>query len=377
VRVAFALVVLLSAGSFASAQETRPDAPSAEKALDTALGWLVKHQNADGSWGSHRSKRPSGIWCDVPGGHLAFRTATSALATMSLRGLAPARRSAATERTASRGLAFLVETGAVKRSQPTQLYNVWALAYSLRALAEAMIEPREGEDLKAVRRVASEIVRELALHQFVAGGWGYFDFRHHTFHPSGDSASFTTATCLIALHRAREAGLSVPARTVRRGLACLRRCRNPDGSWIYSMDHRNWRRGLINRPKGSLSRTPACALALNLFTGRPEVAEIEMGLRRLVDHHRFALAAVREPVPHRSWYGVSGYFYLYGYAYAALALERLPEASRARFRKPLIEAILAVRQPDGCYWDYPLYDYHKSYGTAYAVMALNGLVPAR
>ena len=67
---------------------------------------------------------------------------------------------------------------------------------------------------------------------------------------------------------------------------------------------------------------------------------------------------------------MSGYFYLYGYAYAVLALEQLPEKKRVRFREPLIRAILKTRHPDGCYWDYPLYDYHQPYGTGYALMSL-------
>ena len=36
----------------------------------------------------------------------------------------------------------------------------------------------------------------------------------------------------------------------------------------------------------------------------------------------------------------------------------------------LAEAVLACRQPDGSFWDYPLYSYHKPYGTAYALIAL-------
>jgi hypothetical protein len=374
------VLVALAAPAAVAADETaaapaRPAAKavSLEEAHRTAVSWLLANQNPDGSWGTHRTRKTHNIWCDVPGGHLAFRTASSAICTIALRDLAPGHRTEATEKAGRRGLDFLVRTGAVKRSQPTQLYNTWALGYSLRAVAEALLDPRKGDDTDGLRRAAREIVDEIVVCQFVDGGWGYFDFRHRTFHPAGSSTPFTTATVLVGLHRAREAGIEVPERTIRRALSCMRLCRNPDGTWIYSVTHKWWRRGLINRDKGSLSRAPACAYAVRCFADWPDASEIRKGLRRLVKHHRFALAGVRRPIPHESWYSVSGYFYLYGYAYAVLALELLPEEERADFREPLLRAVLETRHPDGCYWDYPLYDYHKAYGTGYALLALERL----
>jgi hypothetical protein len=382
--VSLAGAVLLAAIAVAARADDEPERRPAAKdvspteAVVAGARWLVEHQNPDGSWGTHRTGNSYNIWCDVPGGHEAFRIATTGLATMALRGLAPERRTEETEKAAARGLACLIATGPVKRSQPAQLYNVWANPYALRALAESILDPREGEDPAPARRAAKEILAEIGATQFLSGGWGYFDFFAHTARPSGDAMSFTTATTLIALHRSREAGIDVPEGMIRKAISCLRRCRNPDGSWIYSTGHTDWRRGLINRPKGSLSRTPACAAALRMFTGEPDLDEIRTGLRRLVRHHRFAVAAVRRPIPHESWYSNSGYFYLYGYAYAVLALEMLPEKERAAFREPLARAVMDVREPDGCFWDYPLYDYHRAYGTAYALLALERLarIPA-
>jgi hypothetical protein len=33
---------------------------------------------------------------------------------------------------------------------------------------------------------------------------------------------------------------------------------------------------------------------------------------------------------------------------------------------PIARASLKIRQPDGSFWDYPMYGYHKFYGTGYA-----------
>ena len=80
--------------------------------------------------------------------------------------------------------------------------------------------------------------------------------------------------------------------------------------------------------------------------------------------------AVRRPIPHESHYAISGYFYLYGHAYAALVLERLPAEEQETLWPAMIEALMVCHQPDGSFWDYPLYSYHKPYGTGFALMAL-------
>jgi hypothetical protein len=80
--------------------------------------------------------------------------------------------------------------------------------------------------------------------------------------------------------------------------------------------------------------------------------------------------ALHRPVPHESWFSVSGYFYLYGYYYAAECCRVLPDKVVAELRDGLIEEVLVTRHPDGSFWDYPLYGYHKPYGTGYALLAL-------
>ena len=80
---------------------------------------------------------------------------------------------------------------------------------------------------------------------------------------------------------------------------------------------------------------------------------------------------MRRPIPHESWYSISGYFYLYGHAYAAYVLESLPQEQQAPLWPALVDAVMHCRQPDGSFWDYPLYSYHKPYGTAFALIALS------
>ena len=96
----------------------------------------------------------------------------------------------------------------------------------------------------------------------------------------------------------------------------------------------------------------------------------------LVRHAGFQRVALRRPIPHESWYSISGYFYLYGHAYAAYVLERLPQEEQKELWPLMVDAVLVCRQPDGSFWDYPLYSYHKPYGTGFAVVALTRALEA-
>ena len=131
----------------------------------------------------------------------------------------------------------------------------------------------------------------------------------------------------------------------------------------------------VNQLQGSAMRTPVCNLALRLYGADVSDDDLREGVEGVITYHRFAVAGVRRPIPHESWFQVSGYFYLYGHQYAALCLELLDDADRARWWPPLTEAILKARQPDGSFWDYPLYGFHKAYGTGFALMALSRCAP--
>ena len=161
-----------------------------------------------------------------------------------------------------------------------------------------------------------------------------------------------------------------PAAVMCRRNTCLRTCRLKDGSYLYGPYMKYMPRMGINQPKGSSLRTQACNMALYRAGSTVTKDDLRIGLGHLVQHHRFAVAGVGRPIPHESWYQISGYFYLYGHQYAALCLEHLSGADEQRFWPPLVRAVLKTRQPDGSFWDYPMYGYHKFYGTGYALMTL-------
>lgn len=345
------------------------------EAIDAGARWIVEHQLPNGSWGSHRSARPIEVFATPPGSRDAFRVATTALCVMALR--STPRPPEGTAEAIARALDYLLGHAAVKRVSALEHYNVWSFGYGLRALGEELLRDPEHPRADEIRAMCATLVEKLEKYQCLDGGWGYLSLSPpRTYRPSETSMSFTTATILIGLDRASRAGIDVPRDMVEKALRCLERCRTPNGSFTYGP---LWNRAPlmgVNQPKGASCRNVACLEALALWRREIPERDFRKALEDLlVRHARFAELALRRPIPHSSWYQVSGYFYLYGQAYAALGLRRLPARDRERLAPILFQRVMRTRQPSGSFWDYPLYRYHEPYGTSYALLALTSLEP--
>jgi len=344
---------------------------SVEVALTEAVQWLVDNQNKTGSWGGHQSPRPIEVLADVPGSHNAFRVATTSLAVMALADTP--LKTKASEAARSRGIDALLSEYNVKRANAMEHYSVWAFGYGLRALAEHLAHQPEDPRREEILRVCGVLIGKLQTYQALDGGWGYLSLDSPvTYRPSFTSMSFTTATCLIGCARARDIGLELPEKMIQRAVASVARCETPMQAFTYGELWRASPHLSVNHIKGAACRVPVCLEALRLFGKEVEAKRIEHAMEMLLrTHRRFQIAGLRRPIPHESHYGVSGYFYLYGHAYAAILMEQLSEAQFAKQAPDLVRAVMLCRQPDGSFWDYPLYSYHKSYGTAYAIQALS------
>lgn len=372
-----ALGVLAVSAAAARAQEAAPNlavtAPPAAAvtvaaAIESAVEFLVQHQNPDGSFGSYTSGRTWEVMAAIPGSLHAFKAASTALCWMGLH--ESPHQTEASREAARRALAWLVDNVRVRRPNGEEMYNIWAFGFGLQALAEALRDGAPGAEPERIRAVCRQLVEAIAVYQVPDGGFTYYDFLARAYRPSDSSMSFCTGTVLIALHAAREQGIAVPQALLDKAVVSIRTCRTKEGSYLYGPYLKYVPRAGINQPKGSSLRTQTCNLALHLFDGGVDQADLAAGLQQLIDQHRFAVAGVRRPIPHESWYQVSGYFYLYGQMYAAMVLDRLPRETQQRFWPEVVRFTLKCRQPDGSYWDYPLYGFHKAYGTGFALMTL-------
>jgi len=348
----------------------RTSAERARVALEHGTRWLLENQLKSGAWGSHHSPRPNEVLASAPGSQDAFRVATTGLVLCAL--LDSPFGGEPKQVALERGLSHLLEHYAVRRQSGIEHYNVWAFGYALQGLGaclrEAVAPARQAE----VREACDQLIARLQGYQSVDGGWGYLSLQGYRTHPpAASSMSFTTATILVGLSRVQAQGVTVPDDMLQKALASLQRCRTPDGPYSYGERWSRAPQALINGAAGAACRTPACQYA-RLLHGQ-EVSDSDRN-RALADllvrHGGLQRAGLRRPIPHESWCQISGYFYLYGHAYAAYMLELCPPGLRQRHAAGLAQAVLACAQPDGSFWDYPLYSYHKPYGTAFAMIAL-------
>ena len=364
-----------------AAPQTQPAAAPLPQQIGDAIArgtaFLLGSQNADGSWGSARRTKGLNIYAPVPGAHHAFRTAVTSLCVSALIEAPGPDPNVA--RSIDRGEACLIANlPKVRRAVPRAIYNNWTHAYGIRALVR-MHARRPGDEArrKKIRGLIAGQVGLLKRFQTINGGWGYLGFRYKTKQPSGTSMCFTTATVLIALHEAASLGVHVPREMVDRGLDSVRLQQNPDFSYLYSDVFKFYRGRLICRPGGSLGRSQACNLALRLW-GDKRITDAVLAewLDRLLKRNGWLSRARKMPVPHESWFHVSGYFYYYGHYYAAGCIEQLPAARRPAFQARLARILIGLQEKDGSWWDYPMYDYHQGWGTAYALMTLSRCRPA-
>ena len=348
-----AWALLLLAGCSGSGVRERP----IDGAVREGVAFLLRTQNENGSWGTGRGSSGFDVMAAVPGSHDAFRVGATALCVLALL-------EAGETGAALRGADYLAAYDGTRRANRAEIYNVWAHTYALQALARVGMRADSAKYLDGARRH----LRHLERYETFAGGWNYYDFVYGTRTPSMEPTSFGTAAALVALHAAKEAGLSVPGGLLKRALARLHEMRKPDGSFLYGSDTRYAPMHLANRGKGSLGRTQSCHYALWLWdqegVGEPEARE---GLDRFFRDHKFMDIGRKRQYPHEAWYFTSGYYYYFGHYYAALLNERLEDAE---YRAQLPAHLLPYQEADGSWWDYRMWDYHKPYGTAFAVMAL-------
>ncbi len=347
--------------------------------ITTAIGrgvdFLLKNQNADGSWGSPQRTKDLNIAAGI-GSHHAFRSAVTSLCVSALievsgpRNRLPNRD--AVQYAIERGEEFLFhELPRVRRDEPMLIYNIWAHAYGIQALVRMH---RRLPD-KARQARIEELIRgqydRLIRYESAEGGWGYYDFGAGTQRPNSYSCSFLNATVLVAFHEGSQIKVTPPEKLVKRGVEGIIQQRNPDFSYLYGLYLRYHPMMEINRPGGSLGRSQACNVALRLWGDRKVTDAIIMEwLDRLIVRNGWLDMGRKRPIPHESHFMVAGYFYYYGHYYAALCIDQLPSAGRPFYQDHLAWILLGHQEQDGSWWDYPLYNYHQQYGTAFTLLAL-------
>jgi hypothetical protein len=358
----------------------RPPEPVADaeivQSIQRGVDFLLKDQRVDGSWGSPERTKGLNIIAGI-GSHHAFRVAVTSMCVSALIEVSgPDSKladAAAVKSAIERGEEFVFrELPLVRRDDPMLIYNVWAHAYGIQALAR--MYGRLPKD-KARQARIEELIRgqydRLTRYESAEGGWGYYDFGAGTQRPNSDSGSFVTAAVLVAFHEARQIGVSPPEKLVKRGVENIIAQRKSDFSYLYGLYLRYMPVMGINRPGGSLGRSQACNVATRLWGDQKVTDEIlTEWLDRLITRNGWLDMGRKRPIPHESHFMVAGYFYYFGHYYATLCVAQLPRAKQPFYQDHLAHILLGHQERDGSWFDFPFYNYHQQYGTAFALMSL-------
>ena len=354
---------------------TLPPAPELneseiKKSIEKAEDFLIKNQNADGSWGTAGNTKELNIYAPVPGAHRSFKTACTAL---SLMGLLDAGTSAS-NKAKEKGLDWIIEhLPKVKRGSITTIYNVWTHCYAIELLLKVKKKMKLSRSKrKAVDELIDLQINYLKKYETIHGGWAYYNFGATTLRPNATGNSFTTASILLALLEAKSASFKVDKKIIERGKKVLQRQLNGDFSYIYNGTWK-WRRAYyVNRAGGSLSRTQVCNLALLKLGDKRITKKITMEwLDKLIVKNGWLDQGRKRPRPHESWFSVAGYYYYYGHYYASRNILELTKENQSKYKKHLAQIIISKQEKDGSFWDFPLYNYHKFYGTGLALITLS------
>ncbi len=347
------------------------DAKQATAARDKALAFIVAHQNADGSWGTHTIEGDAESFISVQGVY-AWQVASNALCCIALMDApeTPERRAVL-----EKGLKRILSEPLPKRGDDWDVDHVWAGVFGAKVCARAAQDLRFSGPEWAQKFGARgrEFVALLEQMQTPTGGWGYYDDPPFTARPKW-ATSFTTAAAIPALLYARELGWLSDPNTVKRAIDFVRNCSLPNGAYQYDLRPIPWFNGgeTINDVRGSLGRIQVCNWAL-FRAGQKSVTvdKVREGLALFFEHHEYLDVARMRPIPHEAYYYNAGYFYFFGHYHAAECIQLLPADERESWHKKLRPEIVETQRDDGSFGDFLASTYMIDASTAFAALALN------
>ena len=339
--------------------------PRAREARARGFAFLVASQNADGSWGSHDPKVASlsdfGFQLRNRGSQDAVRLACTAICATALLDKGKGRSEAEDEALAKAIAALLgVEKFAYHLGEA---FNTWGYGYKLDFLTHYLHTPEGRARREEIEPAAKVCIEGLLRFQQADGGWNYYAG------PSkgGESMSFNTANFAIALMRARDLGLAVPKGCAEDAVKLLRRMRTVKGGFIYDASFLQEARSVNELSAGS--RTVACVLALH-DAGVYDLADLRRGLEVFDEGENYLEDGRKLIQPHTAVHQISGYFFFYGYCYAAELARRLGDEVGPERWDRFAWTMLRTQEEDGSWWDTAAADYGDKWGTGFALQVL-------
>ena len=349
--------------------------------IDRGLRWLVRNQNADGSWTSDAGNKVNEEYVVAPGGKDVHHVGVTSLAILSFLAAGHAPGRGPYGKVVEHALEFVlscVQPGGYVARDQTRMYEH---AFATLAMAEVYGMSHAPE----LREKLQSAVEYTVKCQNDTGGWRYVPF-------TVDSDMSVTVCQVVALRAARNVGLKVPQSTIDRALAYVIQSaitedsygdNEETGAFFYQPSSTRFNRssfalsaaGLTTLFQAGLYDNAALAAYIDRRKLRtPPYPTIDATVRYMNDHYREVLSKFRG----------RHYFYFYGNYYAAQAMYNVGgtdpqkwEDWYNRVRRDLLSLEVRARSganPDGggtggeeSYWESNV---APSFSTAVAILIL-------
>lgn len=331
-------------------------------------GWIRGKRTATSAeWPYEGVYREKGV---IPPGYRVGGTAIACLALLAAPGL---DQDASRRASFDKGVAFVL--GELEKNPDlfagfTATYDVrgWAHAYGLElcltALDLRVLKPEVATRAERMVKTLVKVLEETEIKK--TGGWNYA--RRGGYDKSTPASPFMTAPTLMFLFHAKARGLAVDAAVVERALKTLEEARLDNDAFQYSTNpSRKSTTGGDDVP-GACARMAAAELALHL-AGRGSTERLRRAVDAFFTHWGELEVRRRQSGTHIPPYMIAPYYFHFGHRYAALAIERLPEAERAPLRDRLRATYWKTREPSGA-WNDREFVRSESFGTAMAMLGL-------
>jgi hypothetical protein len=301
-----------------------------DRSIKRGLDWLKANQSSNGSWSGR-------------GGEGSYPTAMTALAGMGMLGSGSTATRGPYARQIARSVDFLLDrcarsTGLICAADEYSR-SMYGHGFSMLYLASVYgMEPDLRRQAR-IKKVLSAGIKLIAKAQSAEGGWLY------TPDDGGDEGS-VTVTQVQALRACRNAGLTVPKKTIDMAIRYIERSQQPDGGIAYRV-------GM----SGSRPPISAAAVAVLYNAGKYDSPMAAKALKYCKEK-----IAIDEDSSSGWW----GHFF-YSHLYMSQAMYQAGEKEWTGYYPRIAKALVSRQGSDGSWDDSGV---GKVYGTAIALTIL-------
>ena len=170
----------------------------------------------------------------------------------------------------------------------------------------------------------------------------------------------------------------IPEKIVQRAVAAIKRQQKPDFTYLYGENYlKNMPMRGINRPGGSLGRSQSlqCSRSACGNEGIASDNVLKAWLYRLYLRNGWLDIGRNDQFRMNHGCRSPDTSITTATTMQDFVIDQLQPEDRNTYRNLLAKILIKHQEPDGCWWDYTLYNYYKQYGTAYALMSMQRCLP--